>query len=663
MNREPPGFAKASTVGSDPRAGHQVSGRRIERVLFAFGSDDRGAKAAAVACYQNQSGFPVTALHVRPGDRLGSPSDIVPPLHAYRVLLVDSDLMASSGDWLADFGGARILLVHGEPGPERTGPDVRFNATVRMAVDSLDAAALDDAVDAALQRKGAVVRPERQADVAGRNVLVVVPHRPQQDPRIGWMAQAAPAGLAVHQLGIHPPHEGAELARSDERGGLLMSVPWASYVPGEALGWWAAVGEDPPARAAIDRLLWMERALALRGDAFLQLVGATRSDPRAGDFRKVLQHFLDASASLVRQASRLRNVDVVVAADAPALPAAFIIGGMLKARVVFDAHEYWPEADLGSAEFEKRFWEDLERVLVPLAELRVTVSTGLANLMQQRYGVPVMVVPNAELRANLLAPRPAPGAARQPCTFLFQGGFARGRGLELLIEAWPLTDEQALLHLRGPDCDYRDRLVEIARRTGLLGRRIFFPPAVKEDELVRAAAAADVGLVPYEPQGENHRNCCPNKLSQYMAAGLPILANRTAFVSDLVQGAECGLVVDFSDRGELAAAVNRMIADPQQRKAYADKSRHVFDSRFHWEALSREFYSELERLVERTPPRRMQVYGEGVCDNQALAGRPLAHALYEPYRALSARRLALGVWHVLPANLKRVMRRALGRRR
>jgi hypothetical protein len=54
--------------------------------------------------------------------------------------------------------------------------------------------------------------------------------------------------------------------------------------------------------------------------------------------------------------------------------------------------------------------------------------------------------------------------------------------------------------------------------------RVLFLEAIDESELVTAAAEFDVGLVPYTPTGLNYSNCCPNKLSQYMAAGLPILA-------------------------------------------------------------------------------------------------------------------------------------------
>ena len=82
--------------------------------------------------------------------------------------------------------------------------------------------------------------------------------------------------------------------------------------------------------------------------------------------------------------------------------------------------------------------------------------------------------------------------------FLYQGGFAEQRGVELLIDIWDKTDSNCILHLRGPASLFKDELAARASATGLLGTRILFPDPVRETELVEAAAAADVGLISYE---------------------------------------------------------------------------------------------------------------------------------------------------------------------
>ena len=172
--------------------------------------------------------------------------------------------------------------------------------------------------------------------------------------------------------------------------------------------------------------------------------------------------------------------------------------------------------------------------------------------MTRTFGVPFYAVPNCapmseRPQARSLPPEPASTDTEKSIKFLFQGNFAPYRGLELLIRTWPNVNPRAQLVLRGLDNPFKEKMIALARELGLTERQVSFPAAVPTERLVDAAFIdGDVGLVPYTPAGANYANCSPNKLSQYMAAGLPILANRTNFVAEVVEEAGSGLVLDFS---------------------------------------------------------------------------------------------------------------------
>lgn len=459
-----------------------------------------------------------------------------------------------------------------------------------------------------------------------RNVLLLVPHRPFQDPRVGWMHEGAPAGTKVHQLGIQFWQDAPDPPTRSQRGALVGSVPLGPYVPGEAVLWAARAGVRPGGAAAAAQLLWMERLLALDLPSYTTAVAAAPDVERQLIFRSLIQFFLDVTSTMLRGASSFANDvgipdgkwDAIIASDLPAMPAALLLGGIAGVPVVYDAHEYWPEADLGSLAYESDFWRCMEQKLLPHAQLRVTVSPGLADLMQRESGAPFGVLPNAEPLDRAVAAHLAvtPGERSDPCVFLFQGGFARGRGIEALIDAWASVSAGAHLHLRGPDGFYKDQMAALARSAGLLDRTVFFPPAVREAEMIAAASVAQVGLVPYEPHGQNHMNCCPNKMSQYMAAGIPVLANRTSFVAETVERAGAGLVVDFSDRAALVAAVNLLAGDSALRASQAAKSREHFVSAFNWNVLSVGFYNDLEVLMA-SRAHAGGVTTSGFCENQA----------------------------------------------
>ena len=143
--------------------------------------------------------------------------------------------------------------------------------------------------------------------------------------------------------------------------------------------------------------------------------------------------------------------------------------------------------------------------------------------------------------------------------FLVQGAVDAHRGFDKLINAWQKVDRRAKLLLRGLDSPYKKQMTELARSNGVLDRSVFFPKAVSEADLVRAARDADVGIIPYEPTIINHRFCSPNKLSQYMAAGLPIICNELDFVKSVVLGYGIGSAVDFNDEAALVRTINEYV--------------------------------------------------------------------------------------------------------
>jgi glycosyltransferase involved in cell wall biosynthesis len=195
--------------------------------------------------------------------------------------------------------------------------------------------------------------------------------------------------------------------------------------------------------------------------------------------------------------------------------------------------------------------------------------------------------------------------------FLFQGLLSPGRGLEEIIRAWLHVSDIAQLVLRGPECEFKDRLVTLATDLEMGSESVMFMPAVREDELVTAATEFDVGLIPYPPSNTNNAHCCPNKMSQYMAAGLPILANHTSFVSQVITEAKCGVVVDFGRTDLLIEKIRWIASHDIERNAMAANSKAYFRDKFNWESVSLEMYRKILNLVSDQPVTPLTVWPTG----------------------------------------------------
>lgn len=185
---------------------------------------------------------------------------------------------------------------------------------------------------------------------------------------------------------------------------------------------------------------------------------------------------------------------------------------------------------------------------------------------------------------------------------LFQGGFAPHRNLEALV--------RAMARVETPDVDlvmmgfggFGEGLQKLAGRLGLLGRRVHFLPAVPQSELLQHSASADVGIIPYPHIDLNSYYCTPNKLFEFIQAGLPILANDSPELRRFVAEPGFGLVSPMHDAPQIARAIDRAMASGCHAESRGNlvKRRHEFT----WQRHGGAYIEAMSPLLGSTAPRR-----------------------------------------------------------
>jgi glycosyltransferase involved in cell wall biosynthesis len=449
------------------------------------------------------------------------------------------------------------------------------------------AAKVDPALDAALQHKGrAGHRPLAPARSRPRAVVLTAAD-PVQDPRFDWVAKSLAAdhdvveigcyrfgtdggGPSIERLSQHRARLRVERTRHESR--------WIPHPTTVA----------PSLSCGRQKLLYLA-ALADAPESLLRsTIGALDMLPEdLAQFRALARHVINSNAAVLEAVQRIGGFELIVATDLDTLAAGAILKDETGALLVYDAHEFWPYALYGMRHWQSEFWASFSRELVAAADLAITVSPPLAEVMAEEYGREFHAVPNcaslAEGEAVDIEQKLGGRPRSDQVVFLFQGAFAPGRGLEQLISAWQYVDPKARLLLRGLESEFKDTAIEIARSLGLLDRSVFFPRGVSEDRLIAAASEADIGFIPYEPISINNRLSCPNKLSQYLAAGLPVICNQLDFVKAVVVDNGMGFAVDFRDQKAVAAVVNNLVAAPDQIQLMARRARSYFEIQFHWE--------------------------------------------------------------------------------
>jgi glycosyltransferase involved in cell wall biosynthesis len=251
--------------------------------------------------------------------------------------------------------------------------------------------------------------------------------------------------------------------------------------------------------------------------------------------------------------------------------------------VVYDAHELWPDRNLRP---ESRAWLMLcEWLFVRLADSVVTTSPGYAQVMARRYRIhPPLLVRNLPEDP----PSPPTGGANGVPRAVYFGAITRHRGLETAISALSeMPDLQ--LRLVGPQAwGFRAELEELARREGV-GDRIELLEPVAPGRTWEVLADADVGLALIEPGCLSYRLTLPNKLFEYAAAGLPVVASDVPVIAEHVARTGAGLTADPSDVHSVRAAL-RSALDPDRNARLREAARRA--------AAGATWASESERLAD-----------------------------------------------------------------
>ena len=285
--------------------------------------------------------------------------------------------------------------------------------------------------------------------------------------------------------------------------------------------------------------------------------------------------------ALYRAASGTRAL-ALHANDLDTLLAGVLLKRHLRGRLVYDAHELYPEMFASSSALYVGLWRLLEHRLIGAADGVVTVNGSIAGELRRRHRLPV--APTVVMNCPPLQPLPSdPGYGRAgEILLLYLGRYNAERGLLEMLRAMPLVDRRAVLCLRGGG-PLQAALEEEARLLGVKDRVRFLPP-LPPDRLVGAMGGYAIGIVPYVPTSLNNYLCTPNKLFEYLMAGLAVVASDLPELRAVVAGGGLGLLYAPGDPADLARAIDALLADPRRLATTCAAARRAAEGCYNWEA-------------------------------------------------------------------------------
>ena len=238
----------------------------------------------------------------------------------------------------------------------------------------------------------------------------------------------------------------------------------------------------------------------------------------------------------------------------------------LSGALIYDAHELYEDmagAPASTSEGARRIHKHAAKNI----DQWITVSEEISAYYQKAYCIDAPIVVANALSAPANMP-PYDGRLHDAAELdadakilLFHGGITAGRGLESLVDSFtqkhPSTlptdniDWRLVFMGEGPA---KSQLQERAQ-----GNAVFIPPA-PNSELLDWVRGASLGVIPYPDSCLNHRYCAPNKLWEYAAAGVPILASHLTTLTKLIEEYNMGWLFETAPDKSTALTLRRTLA-------------------------------------------------------------------------------------------------------
>lgn len=265
------------------------------------------------------------------------------------------------------------------------------------------------------------------------------------------------------------------------------------------------------------------------------------------------------------------RADILHANDLDTLLANYLVSKIKHKPLVFDSHEYFTEVpELQHNAFAKKIWKAIERFIVPKLTYCITVNQSIALLFKQEYGVDFKVLRNLppENTIQEKVNRSILNMPENKFIILLQGnGINMHRGSEELVESMQYLDDTFLLLIIG-NGDVVPQLKKITAEKNLQ-TRIQFIGRLPYHELKKYTMAADLGVSLDKDTNLNYRFSLPNKIFDYIHAGIPVLSSKLPELEKIVKHYGVGELVEEVTPKAIAEKIKQMSLNKVQLAEYS----------------------------------------------------------------------------------------------
>ena len=265
-------------------------------------------------------------------------------------------------------------------------------------------------------------------------------------------------------------------------------------------------------------------------------------------------------------------------------------------KMIYDVHENVPKSVL-SKHWIPRFLRRIIAFTVDIWEKRysrkldkiITVTESIAERFQKEKTI---IIRNTPLLIKIDKIIPIEYKKEKPIV-VYEGGMTEIRGVREIIKAATILKNEIKLWLMGP---FLPPVLEEKILTEDKKEYVDYKGNLPLEEMYSFLKCADIGLLLFLPE-PNHLESLPNKLFEYMAVGIPVIASNFPLWKEIIEGNNCGICVNPLNPKEIAKAVEYLIEYPEEAKRMGENGRKAVLEKYNWENEGRKLLKLYKNLL------------------------------------------------------------------
>jgi glycosyltransferase involved in cell wall biosynthesis len=275
--------------------------------------------------------------------------------------------------------------------------------------------------------------------------------------------------------------------------------------------------------------------------------------------------------------------NLLVSNDLDTLLPNFLIHKIKRIPIVYDSHEYFTGVpELENRRIIQKIWKSIEKRIFPKLKVIITVNNSIAELYKKEYDKQLIVVRNIPLtkKGTVVKTKKELGLPEDKNIILLQGaGINIDRGAEEAVMAMEYIENAILFIIGGGDVIPELKLLV---EKLFLSEKVNFLPKQTPEMLFNYTCHAKIGLTLDKDTNINYRFSLPNKLFDYIHAGIPILSSKLVEIQKIIDQYQIGETIDNHNPRHISDKINSLFQN-QEKLEFWKKNLIIAQKELCWE--------------------------------------------------------------------------------